>query len=392
MTPPAPAPANFDFLSYLSTALSIPADTITITPLTGGGMNLTVRTLFTPPILFSLASANPPGTRLLTTIVLKHAPPFIVNDPTMPCSPYRQTIEARALAFLDGEPVADSMYMGEGNYGPIQLTVPKLLRHDAEANVLWMTDQGLDSTVMQEWLLLPGTKRKHAASAGRQVGRFLSSLWLETMNPSDEVCAWFANPYNRADEIMPRNAATVAQCLGEIGVDAVEIEELVRRYREAFEDATDEEACLGMRDLWMGSVLVDGGGWVSLVDWEMFGRSSASEELGMLLGCIRGLMLNSSTTKSAKLAAEAFVKACLSVFVEEAPEMCTPRFKRRMILCFVRELGTTEDELDGEARLYMIRAVASMLRAAGTGVEDMNLELIEPEERRFLQSVLKIDS
>ena len=40
----------------------------------------------------------------------------------------------------------------------------------------------------------------------------------------------------------------------------------------------------------------------------------------------------------------------------------------------------------------MIRAVASMLRAAGTGVEDMNLELIEPEERRFMHSVLQIDS
>jgi len=139
-------------------------------------------------------------------------------------------------------------------------------------------------------------------------------------------------------------------------------------------------------------VLVDGGGWASLVDWEMFGRSSASEELGMLLGCIRGLMLNSSTAEPAKLAAEAFVEACLAVFGEEAAEMCTSRFKRRLILCFVRELGTTEDELEGEARLYMIRAVASMLRAGGTGVEDMNLELIEPEERHFLHSVLEVDS
>jgi len=112
----------------------------------------------------------------------------------------------------------------------------------------------------------------------------------------------------------------------------------------------------------------------------------------MLLGCIRGLMLNASTAKSAKLAAEAFVEVCLSVLMEEASELCAPRFKRRLILCFVRELGTTEDVLEGEARLYMIRAVASMLRAAGTGVEDMDLELIEPEERRFLQAVLEIDS
>jgi len=112
----------------------------------------------------------------------------------------------------------------------------------------------------------------------------------------------------------------------------------------------------------------------------------------MLLGCIRGLMLDSSTEESTRLAAEAFVEACLSGFMEEASDLCTSRFKRRLILCFVRELGTKEDELEGEARLYMIRAVASMLRAAGTGVEDMELELIVPEERRLLQAVLNIDS
>jgi len=39
----------------------------------------------------------------------------------------------------------------------------------------------------------------------------------------------------------------------------------------------------------------------------------------------------------------------------------------------------------------MIRCVASMLHAAGLGIENLKLELIEPEERRFLQLVLKID-
>jgi len=115
-------------------------------------------------------------------------------------------------------------------------------------------------------------------------------------------------------------------------VEAVEIEELVRQYREAFEDARDEEACLGMRDLWTGSVLVDAEAVASLCEWEMFGRSSASEELGMLLGCIRGLMLNPSMVQSARMAAETFVNARLAVFREEASEMCTPRSKRRLIL------------------------------------------------------------
>jgi hypothetical protein len=388
MTATTPRFAHFDFTSYLCTALSIPTHTITITPLTGGGMNITVRAVFEPPALLfpangTVSTASP---IVLTTLVLKHAPPFVVNDPTMACSPYRQTIEARALAFLAGEPIAQLKF--DSVDGQHVLQVPRLLHHDAVADVLWMSDLGADSTVMQGWLLLPGTTPAHAAMAGKQVGLFLSTLWKNTGAPSAEVCSWFTNPYNRADEIMPRNAATVARCLGEIGLDAAEIEELVRRYREAFEDAEDEEACLGMRDLWMGSVLVDAEGVASLCDWEMFGRSSASEELGMLLGCTRGLMLAPSTAESARVAAKAFVDACLAVFVEEAGEMCTPRFKRRLILCFVRELGCMEDELEGEARLYMIRALSSMLRAAGSGVEDMKLELIEPEERQFMQAVL----
>lgn len=267
----------FDFVAYLSAQLHIPADNIIIEPLAGGTTNLTVRARFSPPILLDDTST--------TSIVLKYAPPYVASKPEFPMSPYRQTIEARALSFLAGK-LDDPSPKGKGQRKPInfksvlgKLQIPQLLRHDETADVIWISDLG-GMTSMPEWLAAPSTTPAHATRAGRELGRFLALLFAATRNPSKELAAIFHNPYDRHDDIMPYNHATVIRLLTEIGApDAVELGE---RYKWSYKPPSQDCICLGICDLWMGSVLVDEEGNVGLCDWEMFSRSEGGAELGML--------------------------------------------------------------------------------------------------------------
>jgi thiamine kinase-like enzyme len=57
---------------------------------------------------------------------------------------------------------------------------------------------------------------------------------------------------------------------------------LTERVNQALQSNGTVEPCLGMVDLWPGNILIDSHCNVGLVDWEYFGLSTASSELGML--------------------------------------------------------------------------------------------------------------
>ena len=99
LTPTHPFMALFDFAPYLSSFLSVPTKNIYIRPLLGGLSNFTVRATFTPPAQFRQS-------RILSSVVLKYAPPFFAANPTQPMSFQRQVVEAQALTLLSGGLIA----------------------------------------------------------------------------------------------------------------------------------------------------------------------------------------------------------------------------------------------------------------------------------------------
>jgi Phosphotransferase enzyme family len=257
----------FDFSSYFKSVLSVPPEQIYFQQLTGGLMNLTIRASFTPPAnLFQFGH--------LSSAILKYAPPFMAADPTQPMSVHRQVIEAQALVLLSGCSIpAISEVLS--NF-PL-LRIPKLIHHDSERHVLWMTDLGETQTLSQ--YLTSDPLMHDIERIATSFGAFLAELFRATRDPPDDIVTLFANPSHTA-ETYSFVISVMNKVLTTAGIANAEL--LAERVNEALQRNGTVEPCLGMADLWPGNILIDSCCNVGLVDWEYFGLSTASSELGML--------------------------------------------------------------------------------------------------------------
>ena len=255
----------FDFAPYLSSVLSVPAKNISIHPLHGGLTNFTVRATFTPPAWFNKS-------RHLSSVVLKYAPPFLAADPSQPMSVRRQVVEAQALSLLSGGSIAT---ISEVLSRFPTIRIPELIHHDAEQNVLWMTDLG-DTLTLSDYLASnpPSSTVEQIAA---HLGEFFSEFFSATRDPSDDILP----PVTHTEETYLFLASVTRKVLEKAG--NMDAERLAERVGGGLKSNGSVEPCLGMVDLWPGSILIDSlRGDCGLVDWEYFGRSTASSELGML--------------------------------------------------------------------------------------------------------------
>lgn len=262
----------FDFSVYLTSQLSIPLQQINIQPLTGGLMNLTVRATFTPPA--SLSQFGQSG--YCSSVVLKYAPPFIAADPTQPMSVHRQVIEAEALALLSGHSIpAISEVLSKF---PI-LRIPSLIHHDAERNVIWITDLGESQTLSQYLTSDPPPSLHDIEEIATNLGGFLAELFKATRDPPADTLS-LVSTNSHTTEIYSFLTSVTKKVLTEAGITDAEL--LSERVSQALQSNGTVEPCLGMGDLLPGNILIDSRRNIGLVDWEYFGLSSASSELGML--------------------------------------------------------------------------------------------------------------
>ncbi|KAI0245295.1 kinase-like domain-containing protein [Lactifluus subvellereus] len=287
--------AHFDFSSYLSSLLSLPHDAITIQTLTGGVTNLTVRASFTPAITLTQFGASASSEEPLESVVLKYAPPFLPSDPTQPMSIYRQVIEAKALDILSGSTVPALCTLLEKFP---TLRIPKLIHHDTEKNVLWITDLGNAKTLSDHLITsnsLP-TPDNHLQEIATILGQFLPELYLSVRDPQPETLSVLSNP-NRTVETFTLLATMTKSIL--VSADAPDADALSVRVERALQRIGTVEPCLGMCDLWPGSILIDTQGNCGLVDWEYFGLSGAGSEMGMLVAHLHIILLNSKSSQAA---------------------------------------------------------------------------------------------
>ena len=256
--------ALFDFAPYLSSVLSLPTKNISIHPLHGGLTNFTVRATFTPPAQFSQS-------RHFSSVVLKYAPPFLAADPSQPMSVRRQVVEAQALRLLSGSSIA-SISEVLSRFPTIR--TPELIHHDTEQNVLWMTDLG-DTLTLSDYLA-SNPPFSTIELIAVHLGELLSDFFSATRDPSDDVLP----PDTHTEETYSFLASITKKVLTNAG--NTDAERLAERVSGGLRSNGNVEPCLGVVDLWPGSILIDSRGDCGLVDWEYFGRSTASSELGML--------------------------------------------------------------------------------------------------------------
>lgn len=266
--------SDFDFVSYIASVLFIPSHHITVQKLTGGYANVTVRATFFPPADFTCIG-HP--SQILDSVVLKYVK-ITMAPSTQVMSTESQLIEAHALKLVSPESDILPGVSALRAKHPL-VKIPRLIYHDTEKRVLWMSDLGSRTKLLTDWLTSDPPPLLHAVEQFASVlGQFLAEFASTTRNPSAEAFAHVPN-LQAVGKFYEALASETRTCL--MNSDIVDAETLAARSAQAFGDCGKIEPCLGMVDLWPGNVIVDEVGNCGLVDWEWFGLSSASNELGM---------------------------------------------------------------------------------------------------------------
>jgi hypothetical protein len=290
-------PMPFDFTTYLQDHLGAdrgydqaPGGPFIVEILTGGLMNHTARVKFASPLL-DIGGAKV-GNGGVQSAILKHAPPYTAADPNQPMSVDRQSTEKKALRILSGDDpmfphiqaIVNRYRQAGETHTSVQLEIPRYIWHDTENDVLWIEDLGKMKTLSQVLLMDAAVEAPHIQEFATVLGGFLSELFQATANPPEPWITQTTSP--NALSLYHYLTRMVVKNCREIG-DIAEAEALVlsERAGQALRaKAEAEDVCLGMVDFWPGNVLIELGefGRCGLIDWEYFGLTSASSELGML--------------------------------------------------------------------------------------------------------------
>ena len=268
---------DFDFTTHLSKLLSIPPSQITIQVLNGGGrINAAVRASFTPPV--DLTQFGHPQS--VQSVVLKYAPPHIVGEPRLPLNTIRQDIEARALVLLD--PNSESALPASSLFAKYpNIKTPRLIHHDFKERVLIMTDLGSSVVTIDDWLIqqlapLPEDVERIA----KDLGCFLGEFVIATKNPSVELLSHLQLPSN--SDLIHQLEGYILNDTKAALRDVPDADVLIKRVEDAASDFKKTNSCIGMGDLWRKNIVIDSDKNICLLDWEMFGWSSASWEMSQL--------------------------------------------------------------------------------------------------------------
>ncbi|KJA18223.1 hypothetical protein HYPSUDRAFT_57299 [Hypholoma sublateritium FD-334 SS-4] len=401
---------TFDFASYLQQRLGAHADEggrFTVETLAGGLTNHTARATFSQPVS---TIALPEGRELtglsLTSVVLKQAPPYLAWDPKRPLSVDRQLVEKKAFQILAGEDPEFPRMQALAHGAEAKVHVPRLIWHDEDAHMLWIEDLGSMTTLSE--VLLAGEALEFEAKKMQEIatgfGVFLSALFTETASPPASFVSYIASVSDRSG-IYDYLADVVLNYLRDAGIqDAPALSE---RVRTGFNESDDAEPpkCVGMVDFWPENVLVelaandkDAPTKCGLVDWEYFGVSDASSELGMFLAHLHVHMLNSATPPIAKRRIQHFTQTWLRSFVaaqfggksndeksvKETRWRPSNGFVRRLLLShgrdLVRGVKLYSAKLDDASKRRLLEGGARSLRAAGESSDKIDVRFLRPTE------------
>ncbi|KAG9008013.1 hypothetical protein FRB90_009153 [Tulasnella sp. 427] len=272
----ASSTTTFDFALYLTNILSIPASDVHVQVLSGGFTNLTARVLFSSPPTFPTRFNFPTAPH---TVILKQATPYMHSFPSQTVPMKRQAIEARALRILQG---IDRSVTGvaEALVRVPNLKIPRLVFHDTEHNVLWMTDIG-DGKTLTDYILSKDLSLSKIEDLAESLGTFIIGLYSATQNPGSEITSTLADSQHLMEFLTLDSARIVQEVSSDWQKDPADTQLLLDRLRDVLSPDTNQDRCLGMVDFWPGNTPVLLTGELGLIDWEHFGLSDPGCELGL---------------------------------------------------------------------------------------------------------------
>ncbi|KAG8953287.1 hypothetical protein FRC04_002697 [Tulasnella sp. 424] len=375
--------STFDFTLYLATTLSIRPEILEVEVLPWGYTNLTARASFKNPISVPSHFGYPD---LIQSVILKVAKPFMHALPSYAVPMSRQAVEARALRILQGEEL-DTVAQALGQSHPLK--VPKLVFHDTNSHVIWMTDLGR-SRILSDYILYESPQQVTIQALGRMLGCFFGGLFMATKNPSKEITRSLADSRHLLEFLTSQTERVVIDLPDGINSESTA---LLGRMRSALDSDVNQEQCLGMVDLWPGSVLIDDNGECGLVDWEHFGVTDPGSDLGMFAGHLHLLVLHDGAPEGTAERTTTFISTFASSYFEAHPGI-SARFERRFLIAHGRSLicGTNvfAEAFQESTKIRAVKAGLSCLKAAGegTGIDHDALAELPPDIKRGVEHFL----
>ncbi|KDQ55416.1 hypothetical protein JAAARDRAFT_195794 [Jaapia argillacea MUCL 33604] len=284
----------FDFASYL---FELTGRTWTVESLDGGFVNHTVRaTLHAPPpdsYDASETSHKPSGNELASSLilsgslVLKQAPPYVAQFPSIELSQRRQFIEAHALEFLHASSEQSPFGLAHVLHAHPNVCIPRLIHHNEPKHLLIQSDLGRQSRNLDKYLLDQSTLPSSAASVGSGLVRFLVDMHHaydsdpSMLLPGSEISLTFRN--SQSERLVHDLVSHTNEHLKTAGVTDYDL--LSQR---ALDHWDNRRRCVfGQGDVWFGTILVGSDGLVNapsvgICDWEFAGPSHPAIDVAQL--------------------------------------------------------------------------------------------------------------
>jgi 5-methylthioribose kinase len=261
-------------------------------------------------------------------VIVKHAPPHVASNPTIPLDAERIAFEARALDDLS--PGGRLAALADDAARP-----PRPIDFDAAAAVLVMEDLGSCDDLV-EAIARGGDAAALGAAAGRFVGRLHAATWDR---------AEFAEDYRNLAIQRSRlevQYGAVSTWLEDAGVAADDAQSLGARARDLGERWLEPGRCLLMGDLWPPSILVVSEG-VRIIDWEFAHFGSPVQDVAHLAAHLRMQAhhgAHAGIAEELRAAWTAFAEAYATHLTGHASWLANAALRRDLATHFAAELLT----------------------------------------------------
>ncbi|KAJ7049512.1 kinase-like domain-containing protein [Mycena amicta] len=283
-------------------------------PLAGGVGNFTYR----------LFLSNPHKER--STLILKHAKPYVALSPDFPFSVDRQVYESRALTEVRKSGICNAL-----------VTVPEVIHHDTTANFLVLEDCGEQTLNLKQLMLTAHTDTPR----------------LLKRPPPQNITAMIT--YGRLIRMLTTHKIPAIELLP----DPISDEDL-DSIRAIVEERTAEihaaKTSLTMGDFWTGNVIV-----ANIIDWELAKPGVLALDVSQFCAEVH----------------------CISVFKPEKADSANALI-RAFLTEYRAHCGDMEDNFAGTAAKHLGAHLVTIAPTVGWGTPEESVKAVE-EGLMYLQ-------
>ncbi|KAF7319246.1 APH domain-containing protein [Mycena chlorophos] len=314
-----------------------------VVPLAGGIGNFTYRLFLRNPY------------EQQTTVILKHAAPYLANRPGVPFAVERQIYEAHILRQVLSSGVCSDL-----------VSVPKVFHHDTTGNFLILEDCGESN--LKQFLLANTPTLEAAAQIGKSLGEFLGKFhaWglgqqqlLEFLGKNAQAKAMTASiTYGRLVPMLSTHKIPATELLPE-AISDEDLEPIAVIVAERTAEIQSATTALTMGDFWTGNIVIQvdstsGAVTTKVVDWELAKPGIRALDVGQFCAEVH----------------------CVGLFNPEKAEAAAALIKA-FLIAYRAHCGELEDHIAGTAAKHMGAHLCTITPTAGWGTPEETVKAVQ---------------